>query len=180
MDSSNCYGSANRMLRKAMREYGLSDTDAFGGGLDALLTGLKTAGHGVKAWVKANPDATAEIAAAGVSLTTGAKQTEKRGRSTTGKANVAKHRSTTPNDSLVSSIAQYVGEYTTMSGEMRRQLTAQGVLDPNAQTEIVRNAFVAELYDSPPADTHKRNTLKALVSRMDVNLQKAYVAKSHG
>ena len=120
------------------------------------------------------------MANAGMSLATGAKQTEKRGRSTTSKAKVAKKRSTTTNDALVSSIARYIGEYTTMSGEMRRQLTAQGVLDPNAQTEIVRNAFVAELYDSPPADTHKRNTLKALVSRMDVNLQKAYAAKAMG
>ena len=182
-DNNNCYGSANKMLRKAMKEYGISGSaaqDAFGWDISALTGLVSTAGGKIAEWAANNPDQVTQIASAGVSLATGAKKTEKRGKRTIQKAGVAQRRSTSTNDAMVANITRYIGEYTTMAGEMRRQLTSQGVLDSNAQNEIIRNAFVAELYDSPPADTYQRNTLKALVSRMDANLQTAYAAKAHG
>ena len=177
------YGSANRMLRKAMREYGVklgaeSQVDQFGIDWGAIGTGIVQGAQAIGNWAKDNPETVAKIGAASVQAVSAASKTESKGRNTTRKAKKAQKVATKYDEALVTKVQQYIGEYTTMLGEMRRQLTENGILDPNAQNEVARNAFAAELYDNPPSDTIKKNVLKMLIIRMDKNLKKAYNAKS--
>jgi len=178
MDNQYIYGSANRMLRKAMQDYGIptndqQTVDQFGS-IEIALTAVKAVGPKLMGWIQNNPDKVAEIGGGIVKGITSSKSTESRGRRTTRKAKRAQKSAPNYDEALIAKLSQYIGEYTTMLGEMRRQLTQNGILDPNAQNEVARNAFAAELYDNPPADQYKKNVLKMLVYRMDKNLKRAY------
>lgn len=180
MDNGNeyIYGSANRMLRTAMREYGIEFSGSHSDDQFGWADALAKVGASLAGFVKDNPEVVIEVGAAIVETTSNAKKTEAKGRSITRKAKKATKTATKYDEAMVGKISQYIGEYTTMLGEMRRQLTENGIIDANAQNEVARNAFAAELYDNPPADLIKKNVLKSLVIRMDKNLKRAYDSKS--
>lgn len=178
--------SANKYVRQAMDEYGVFDYsevpshDEEFGFIDQIVKAVSEHGPKLVDLVKNNP----QIVETGANLLSQSKKTTAKGRknisSAKGKAAAAKSSGNT-GAMLIASIQKHKGEIQVSLGEMRRQITMSGIVDPDVQLEIIRNAFAKQYLaqkSDPNVKSLQRNILKKTIHEMDQKLMEAFTKRN--
>ena len=149
---------SKRLLDRQFKSLGIA-TDNSMGSANIFVEGAKAVGQ----WAMDNPEAVVAIADAGVSAATAQQQSARTGRSN-------RPPSTTSDPAKVArdqEISKYLNEFQAMSGTMRAELVAKGIITPGAQLETIRNGFADMLYSSPMMSSTKKATLIYIIRQMD-------------
>lgn len=163
------------LLDKQFESLGINSDNSMGGadsfGLDigAALTALSTGAQSLGKWAAENPDTIVAVADAGLSAASAAQSSGERGvshptpripvQSASQRATANKH----------SAISQYLNELQVMSGSMRNELIAKGIITPGAQLEAIRNSFADMLYTGSLSNINKA-TLIFVIREMDKSI----------
>ena len=153
---------SKKLLDRQFESLGIA-TDNSMGSANILATG----GKAILGWIRDNPEDALALADAGMEVAQSQKRTANSGRSnkapsTSNKSSVQAKRNR--------EISVYLNEFQGMSGTMREELIAKGIITPGAQLEMIRNSFADQLYSSPMMSLLKKSTLIYLINQMDKSI----------
>jgi len=181
--------SANKYVQEAMEEYGVFDYSAIPdedeefGFLDQIVSAVTTHGPKLLEQVQKNPAIAKGIMDAGANLLGQSKKTTAKGRknisSSRKKMSASKAAGQKPSGGAL--VQNFKGQIQVALGEMRRQITMSGIVDPDVQLEIIRNAFAKQYRDQkndPKVMTLQKNILKKSIHEMDQKLMQAFTKRN--
>lgn len=182
-------GSANKYVQEAMEEYGvfdysgIPDEDEEFGFLDQIASAVTTHGPKLLDAVKNNPDVAKGIMDAGAGLLGQSKKTTAKGRKniSSSKKKISQAKASGQKPSGGALVQNFKGQIQVALGEMRRQITMSGIVDPDVQLEIIRNAFAKQYINqknNPKVMSLQKNILKKSIHEMDQKLMEAFTRRN--